>query len=489
MNLQNLERSRAYEKEHIIKIEKESRPVFHFSSPVGWLNDPNGFSMYEGTCHLFYQYHPYTVHWGPMHWGHATTNDFVKWINLPIAIAPDQEYDSAGCFSGTAVEKDGKHILAYTGVVDEESENQEHRIRQQQCIAIGDGINYEKLASNPVISEHMLPDGVSKEDFRDPKIWFADDMYYMLVANRSEDGSGQLLLFKAKELDSWEFISIFDKCNNEYGKMWECPDYFTLGGKEVILMSPQDMRADGLRFHSGNGTIYFVGRSENGRYLREQVEVIDYGLDFYAPQTLLTEDNRRIMIAWMQSWDTYLAKEENGWSGMMTLPREVTYCESQQCIIQTPVKEIEEYWTDTVIHNHAAISRETQLEGVEGRVVDLRICVKVEQLGEFTMKLACNDEYYVAVIYDAKKNTLEFNRMYSDLRRDIVVSRKMKVDAKDGELNLRILLDVYSIEIFADNGKNVMTNVFNIPVDAENITFECDTNASISVEKHSIHVE
>jgi beta-fructofuranosidase len=361
MKLQNLEQSRAYEKEYLLKIRKESRPTFHFSSPIGWLNDPNGFSMYKGECHLFYQYHPFSMHWGPMHWGHATTNDFVKWSNLPIALAPDQEYDSAGCFSGSAIEKDGKHILAYTSVVDEELENQERRIRQQQCIAIGDGRNYEKLASNPVISEHILPDGVSKVDFRDPKIWFADDMYYMLVANRSEDGSGQLLLFMAKELDKWDFVSVFDKCDNVYGKMWECPDYFMLGSKEIIMMSPQDMRADGLQFHSGNGTIYFVGYSENGRYLREQVGVIDYGLDFYAPQTLLTKDNRRIMIAWMQSWDIYLAKEENGWSGMMTLPREITYCENQHCIIQTPVKEIEAYWIDTVIHNQVTVTKDVMM--------------------------------------------------------------------------------------------------------------------------------
>lgn len=488
MKIQNLNKSRIYEKEQMNTIKEETRPIFHFSAPVGWLNDPNGFSMYKGEYHLFYQYHPFSVHWGPMHWGHTKTKDFIKWSHIPIALAPDHDYDQAGCFSGTAIELNGKHILAYTSVMEEELENGKRKVYQQQSIAVGNGVDYEKLSCNPVLTEDMLPEGVSKADFRDPKLWFADGTYNMLVANRSDDGSGQLLLFRAIELDRWEFVSVFDKCNNEYGKMWECPDYFTIDDKEIIIISPQDMRAKGNIFHCGNGTIYFVGRTENEQFVRDQVNVIDYGLDFYAPQTLLTKDNRRIMIAWMQSWDTYLSKEENGWSGMMTLPREIMYCEEKQCIIQKPVKEIESYWSDTVSYDHVTINSETKLEGIEGRVVDINMHIKVENQGNFVIKLAHNDEFHVSITYNSKNNTLEFSRMLSDLRRDIVTNRVMNVDAENEELNLRILLDKYSIEIFADDGKNVMTNVFNVPIEAEGITFQCDTKASITLKKHRIEV-
>lgn len=128
-------------------------PLFHLTPPVGWLNDPNGFSAYWGEYHLFYQYHPYSTSWGPMHWGHCKSRDLLRWEYLPAALAPDQPYDRDGCFSGSAAETlDGRHVLLYTGV-----RKQEGREYQTQCAAVGDGLNYEKLPANPVITGAQLP--------------------------------------------------------------------------------------------------------------------------------------------------------------------------------------------------------------------------------------------------------------------------------------------------------------------------------------------
>lgn len=104
------------------KVPAEQRPAFHVTAPVGWINDPNGFSVYQNKYHLFYQYHPYSDVWGPMHWGHCVTQDFIKWEKLPVAIAPDESYDADGCFSGSAIETDRGHILVYTGVCEEETD-------------------------------------------------------------------------------------------------------------------------------------------------------------------------------------------------------------------------------------------------------------------------------------------------------------------------------------------------------------------------------
>lgn len=107
--------SREYETQN--EIDKNERPLFHVTPPVGWMNDPNGFSVYNGKVHLFYQYHPYSTEWGPMHWGHQVSVDLIRWEQLPVAIAPDTIYDAEGCFSGTAIEKDGEHVLIYTSVM------------------------------------------------------------------------------------------------------------------------------------------------------------------------------------------------------------------------------------------------------------------------------------------------------------------------------------------------------------------------------------
>ena len=143
-----LEKARKYEKVESAKIAKESRPAFHFSNPVGWMNDPNGFSDYKGEHHLFFQYYPYATHWDSMHWGHAKSADFIKWEYLPTALAPDQDYDNSGVFSGSAIEDGEKQILIYTGVEEKAAPNGEKCIRQNQCVAIGNGVEYEKIENN-----------------------------------------------------------------------------------------------------------------------------------------------------------------------------------------------------------------------------------------------------------------------------------------------------------------------------------------------------
>ena len=123
-----LEKARKYETEKIAATDPQTKPLFHVSAPTGWINDPNGFSFYDGQIHLFYQYHPYNREWGPMHWGHSVTCDMIHWEQLPAALAPDEEYDKAGCFSGSAIEADGKHVLVYTGVTRKNSLTEVSRI-------------------------------------------------------------------------------------------------------------------------------------------------------------------------------------------------------------------------------------------------------------------------------------------------------------------------------------------------------------------------
>ena len=166
--------SRKYETQN--EIDKNERPLFHVTPPVGWMNDPNGFSVYNGKVHLFYQYHPYSTEWGPMHWGHQVSDDLIRWEQLPVAIAPDTIYDAEGCFSGTAIEKDGEHVLIYTSVMKNPDGD---GVLQNQSIAVGDGVTYKKIQNNPVVTGDMLPEGLSRADFRDPKAWLEDGRYYM----------------------------------------------------------------------------------------------------------------------------------------------------------------------------------------------------------------------------------------------------------------------------------------------------------------------
>ena len=224
-----LEKARNYEAEKLAGTDPATRPLFHIAAPAGWINDPNGFSVYDGQIHLFYQYNPYDREWGPMHWGHSVSTDMIHWEQLPAALAPDQEYDKIGCFSGSAIEADGKHILVYTGVTKVKMEDQSEQERQNQCIAFGDGKDYVKYEKNPVVTGDMLPENCSRIDFRDPKIWKENDTYYLIVGSKDNQQIGQVVLCSSKDLKEWKFETIL--ASNEAGKigtMWECPDFFPL---------------------------------------------------------------------------------------------------------------------------------------------------------------------------------------------------------------------------------------------------------------------
>ena len=251
--------ARAYENEEGRKIPLSARPLFHLTPWIGWMNDPNGFSYYQGQYHLFYQYYPYDTEWNSMHWGHAVSRDLLHWTYLPAALAPDAPYDSFGCFSGSAIElPDGKQLLLYTGVRKEGGEKGKEL--QTQCIAVGDGVDYSKYPQNPVLDANDLPEGLSPYDFRDPKIWRrADGGYRCVVGARRMDKRGVLLLFDSEDGFYWQYKSILAENDGRFGLMWECPDFFALDGKDVLFVSPQDMLPEGFEYHNGNGTVCQIG--------------------------------------------------------------------------------------------------------------------------------------------------------------------------------------------------------------------------------------
>ncbi len=489
---EKLQKAREYEEKYSAFITEGERPLFHLTPRIGWANDPNGFSFYKGEYHLFYQYHPYSLQWGPMHWGHALSRDFLRWKYLPAALAPDQPYDEGGCFSGSALElPDGRQLLMYTGVRQFLGQDGSSQVIQNQCLAVGDGLNYEKLPINPVLDVKDIPEGFSKADFRDPKMFPSPEGGYdCVIGNRTDDGSGAILLFHSEDGYKWRFVSILDRCHNEYGKMWECPDFFALGGKDVIMTSPQDMSSLGVEFHNGNGTMFLTGHydAETHSFERENVQAVDYGLDFYAPQTLELPDGRRVMVAWMQNWDACGGQPSAAkWFGQMTVPRELSLREGR--ILQLPVRELEAYHGRRVSYLNIPVREEVTLRGVYGRTVDMTVTVKPMSRGSykrFQIKVASGSQHYTSISYCPESSMLRLNRSHSGFNRDFVHERECFVKDRDGEIKLRILLDRFSVEVFANDGEQAMSATLFTPPTADGISFEAQGKALISLEKYDI---
>lgn len=468
------------------RVDRKNRPAFHVTAPVGWINDPNGFSVYQGQIHLFYQYHPFSTEWGPMHWGHCISYDMMKWEDLPVALAPDQEYDKLGCFSGSAIETKDGHLLVYTGVSEDINTKQEV---QNQCFAIGDGIQYEKIKENPVVTGEMLPKGFDQKDFRDPKIWKEDDTFYLVAGNKDQQKYGQIVLFSSKNLQEWKYESVLVNSGGRIGIMWECPDFFALGDERILICSPQNMKARGYDIHNGHNSVYFTGEYNKEKHVfkHRKLQSLDYGFDFYAPQTTELPDGRRILIGWMQSWDNQAIPEDQKWQGMMTVPRELTLVNDE--LIQNPIKEVKKYYSNRVAYENKCISKPCMLEGIKGRILDMTIELQKGDFQYFRVELAHNEEYTTTFTYDAITEMIEADRTFSGICKDIVCQRKMKIIHPKDKLELRFILDRWSIELFVNGGEQVFSTAIYTEMEADQIVFSSDGNAVINVEKHDIKME
>ena len=342
---ENYSKSRA--EEYILKnkykIKNLYRPQYHFVTQIGWLNDPNGMCFYRGEYHLFYQYHPYSEEWGPMHWGHAKSHNLCDWIHLPIALAPDSEYDKNGCFSGTALVEDDEIKLMYTGNLIVDLENKKY-IQVQNIAKSKDGVNFDKYEYNPVIDTDEIPREASIFDFRDPKIFKKNNKYYVVIGSKSNDNKGQVLFYESYDMKKWKYLSKFSLPN--MGEMWECPDFFETNGKSIMIFSPINKKSENLKFQNLNPNIYIIGEFNynTGEFKEEYIGELDSGFDFYAPQTLIDGNGRIIMIAWANTWETEQVPKRKslGWNGIMTIPREVTL--SNNKLMLTPVSELDTYF-------------------------------------------------------------------------------------------------------------------------------------------------
>ena len=496
MTSQTLREARKYEEASAKLIKKEERPDFHLSARTGWMNDPNGFSYYHGKYHMFYQYHPYESKWGPMHWGHAVSDDLLHWEYLPAALAPDEAYDRDGCFSGSALTlPDGRHLLMYTGVVNERLSGNVTCDVQTQCLAVGDGTDYEKYEMNPVIDGKDLPKECSRFDFRDPKMWQkADGTYGCVIGNRPADGSGQILLFTSPDGFQWNYEKVLISNNNRFGKMWECPDFFELDGKWVLLTSPQDMLPEGFEYHNGNGTLCLIGDFDEttDTFTEEKNQSIDYGIDFYAPQTILTPDGRRVMIGWMQNWDaSNLRSPEEPWFGQMSVPRELFLKNGR--LYQKPIRELDHLRSHRVAYDHVSFCGTICLEGIRGRRIDMELIVRpgdAQKLYQkFAVRFAQDGQYQTSLSFRPYESILKVDRKFSGSRRAIIHQRRCLINSSVRELKLRMILDRFSVEIFINDGEQVMTATMYTDPQAEGISFFADGDVCMDVVKYDLICE
>lgn len=449
------------EKDMIEISSNRYRLGYHISAESGWINDPNGFCYYKGYYHIFYQYHPYSADWGPMHWGHARSKDLVHWETLPIALSPDSKEDEDGCFSGSAIVKDDILYLIYTGHHYYEDNNPDHFWQNQNLAYSTDGINFTKYKKNPII--HSAPND-STHHFRDPKVWEENGQFYMILGNQNQECLGRVITYRSEDLKEWVYLGEMAKAKslNEEGFMWECPDFFDLNEgntyRDILLFSPQGIKAQAEKYLNLFQTGYFIGEynQDTNTFSHGDFKELDYGHDFYATQTTLSPDGRRIVYGWMDMWESEFPEKVDGWAGALTLPRELVLKDNR--LIMQPVRELEKL-------------RESKIYSWNQQVVEpTLICDKYKQ-AEINLEILGDSNFQI--IFKDSESVPFMECTFNKEENKLILVRSDKLDSRfagvndSKQISVRIFMDTSSMEMFINNGEVVFTERFYINSDPQ----------------------
>jgi len=464
---------------------EQHRPQFHFTPPRMWMNDPNGLVYFDGEYHLFYQYYPDDTVWGPMHWGHAVSRDLVHWEHLPIALYPDER---GYIFSGSAVvdwqNTSGFGVEGVPPLVaiftyhDAERGRTGSNDHETQGIAYSNdrGRSWTKYDGNPV-----LPNAAAERDFRDPNvIWHEPTGRWIMVLSVGD----HVEFWGSPDLKAWVYLSDFGAGIGAHGGVWECPDLFELavgGSGERRWVLIQNLNPGGPQ--GGSGTQYFIGDFDGERFTLDESFArrldeegpawLDWGRENYAGVTwsdIPDEDGRRIFIGWMSNWDYAQVVPTSPWLSAMTVPRTLALASSGNGLRlrSSPVAELETLRETSVELDGRTIAGRVDITGSTFAPTSLDASFTFDldgtDAGEFGLELSNRLGERYRLLFDRAGNRFVSDRResgndeFSDLFADRVHAAPRH--SRSGQLELRVLIDVASIEVFADNGTTVLTDIF-----------------------------
>lgn len=452
-----------YAKSQHIETEPH-RPQFHLSPKEKWMNDPNGMVYHKGVYHLFYQYYPDSTVWGPMHWAHATSKDLLHWQHQPVALYPD----SLGyIFSGSAVIDvnntagfgKGAMVAIFThhNVTGERAGRNDFQ-NQSIAYSLDDGKTWTKYAGNPVIKNPGIV------DFRDPKVmWFEkENKWVMTLATKD-----RITFYSSPDLKNWSKESEFGETLGAHGGVWECPDLFPLmlNGKKVwvLLVSINPGGPNG-----GSATQYFTGEFDGKSFTPFETETkwMDYGTDNYAGVTYSNTANRRILIGWMNNWQYAQVVPTKKWRGAMTIPRELYLKEVNKKIFlaSKPAKEFDEMLVKSSTVSNISIKNSYNLSSkLVAKSSLFQLSLNDITANDFSIVLSNKKGEELLIGYDKATNQYFIDRSKSGSIAFETGFAKKHVAPRistNKNISLKIIADVASVELFADGGLTVMTDIF-----------------------------
>lgn len=451
---------RKIEDTHLVEQTLQKyRLTHHLMPPVGWLNDPNGLCFFKGRYHVFFQYSPFEVEGGLKCWGHYSSENLIEWRYEGAPLLPDSPDDCHGVYSGSALVEGGKMHLFYTGNVKLDGDYDyinNGRVTSTIHVESEDGIHFGEKAV-------VIPFSAYPADYtchiRDPKVWKQGDTYRMILGGRKKDDRGAVLFYTSSDLRAWSFEKEVST-EEPFGYMWECPDYFELGGRGVLSVSPQGLEREEYRYQNVYQSGYFLTdvdekNPDDGafrKYINDGTfREWDMGFDFYAPQTFTDGKGRRILIGWMGMPD---AQEEyinptaqEGWQHCLTLPRELTA--KGEKIYQYPVEEF-----DALRMECCELNSETICDA--GKAQDMKK-VRTNVAGPFDLELEVGGDS--TKIHLGADLSLVYENGCAELKlsEEAGAGRRRRKARLDELKEVRIVADTSAVEIYLNRGEVVFS--------------------------------
>jgi len=444
------------------------RPYYHFSPASTWTNDPNGLVYYQGLYHLFFQENPSGIVWGNMSWGHATSTDLLSWKQQPVAIPEytDSNNNTINVFSGTAVVDSanssgfgtGANMMPLIAIYTSNGP-----LQNQSLAYSPDGSSFTRYAHNPILD-------IQSTNFRDPKVfWYAPtNQWIMIVSMPIEE---KVRFYSSANLVNWQYLSDFGAIGNT-NQVWECPDIFPLQvqgtgqTKWVVTVS-----GGGVQTGFG-GMQYFVGNFDGVHFVADALNYplyLDYGKDFYAGITyndLPAADGRRIMIGWANNWAYAGVIPTLGFRGMMSIPRNLQLLATNSgsyILTQLPVAETDSY-KGTLLYQQDSLSLNSlsnPANGVQGDALNIEFTMERNGAAKSGINVFKNGSQETSIYYNSSDNTIKLDRtnagnsFFSSVFSSI---ESAPAAAGSSDLQFRILIDKSIVEVFVNNGEQVITD-------------------------------
>jgi fructan beta-fructosidase len=441
------------------------RPDFHFTPPKNWINDPNGLVYLEGEYHLFFQFNPFGHSWGHMSWGHAVSRDLLHWEHLAVAVPELGEIMAfSGCAvvdwhnsSGFGVGNQPPLVIVYTGHREAAPRNQDQRL----VYSNDRGRTWTFYAGNPVLD-------IGSSEFRDPKVlWHESSKKWVMIVVLADQL--KVSFYNSSDLKTWTHQSDFAPANTT-DRLWEVPELFELNignsSDSRWVLKVDAFETDPLGRIAGK---YFTGQFDGVQFVPDKLELepnwVDFGQDFYAAISWSDiPDGRRIWLGWMSNWNYARETPTHPWRGAMTIPRSLRLeeVEGRLRLVQKPVQELE-VLRGQLYSLPATIIQEgsTTLE-VRGTKLEIKIVFKVETATEFGLKVRVGANEFTTVGYNLERQELFVDRTQSgkiDFSEHFAGKHTAPVTLESSELRLHIFVDQSSVEVFAQNGQIVITDL------------------------------